>query len=501
MVHSVLPGGPADGKLEGRDILITVNGEPVTDLPSLNTIFDENINNKVSIPVERSGRRLEREIAATFHDVSWHDAYRCRHSCYGVSISNTGHYLQPIDKGAIIQKVSYQATIDLAAFIEVIKRIPAGTRALIEFWHPVQQRVMSKVVTIDSGWLPSLKVFRRNAMTDKWDVEAYERLLSAVETKCNVISHVPSSRGTASTVAEIRSTSLAIICYDPNSVRVLAKSAKLSTEDISQGQEITFVGCDRSGQFVEDSTSKIAIIAQGTEYLTWYTSRPINIDVIEVETALSYECDTGFLIATDATVQGLWIAPEGPCPNKNRFGVDSRGIAAIAKNLSQGVDVSFWRLPLELRSVEITDVEAMGVSIEWIKKVLAEHTDRQMLMVKRTSSQVPHQFQVGDILLSLNGKLVTRPSDVIATDPEAIRDVLASREGSEITIRARAVPEHDFETTRLTAFRGLVVQKSHRIVRHSVEELPSEIWIASICSGSPAHWYGVHVMSFIIDVD
>ncbi|KAK7575209.1 hypothetical protein V3481_017173 [Fusarium oxysporum f. sp. vasinfectum] len=63
MVHSVLPGGPADGKLEGRDILITVNGEPVTDLPSLNTIFDENINNKVSIPVERSGRRLEREIA------------------------------------------------------------------------------------------------------------------------------------------------------------------------------------------------------------------------------------------------------------------------------------------------------------------------------------------------------------------------------------------------------------------------------------------------------
>ncbi|KAK7575208.1 hypothetical protein V3481_017172 [Fusarium oxysporum f. sp. vasinfectum] len=297
------------------------------------------------------------------------------------------------------------------------------------------------------------------------------------------------------------SRAIAIICYDPNSVRVLAKSAKLSTEDISQGQEITFVGCDRSGQFVEDSTSKIAIIAQGTEYLTWYTSRPINIDVIEVETALSYECDTGFLIATDATVQGLWIAPEGPCPNKNRFGVDSRGIAAIAKNLSQGVDVSFWRLPLELRSVEITDVEAMGVSIEWIKKVLAEHTDRQMLMVKRTSSQVPHQFQVGDILLSLNGKLVTRPSDVIATDPEAIRDVLASREGSEITIRARAVPEHDFETTRLTAFRGLVVQKSHRIVRHSVEELPSEIWIASICSGSPAHWYGVHVMSFIIDVD
>ncbi|KAF5250825.1 hypothetical protein FANTH_4016 [Fusarium anthophilum] len=595
MVHSVLPGGPADGKLEGGDTLIKINGGPVTDLPSLNTIFDGNVGSKVSILVERSGQDLELEIEvqnlyqttpssilvvdeATLHDVSWHDAYRCRHSRHGVSISNSGHNFKPINKGAIIRKVNDQATTGLASFIKAIREIPAGTRVLIEFWHPVQQHVTSETVTIDSGWLPSLRVFKRNAMTGKWDAETYERLSSATERQCNVISHFPSFHERASTIAEIMRTSRvlvrscprygvegqeanvksgfglvinaqkgfvlvsraivphlfcdiqvtvaqstirrasvkflhpwhywAIVCYDPSSVRVSVKSTKLSTKDISQGQEITFAGYDDYGVFVEDSTSIVEIIAQGTEYLSWHTPPPIDIDVIEVGAALRYKCDSGFLIATDATVQGLWIAPEGlwmapeaSCPNKNRFGVDSRGIAAIAKDLSQGVDVSFWRLPLELRSIEITDFEARGISIEWIEKVLDERSDRCMLMVERTWSQEPHQFQDGDILLTLNGKLVTRPSDVIATDSKAIRDVLVSRKGKEITIRACAVPEYDFETTRLATFGGLVVHKPHRTVRHSVKRLPSEIWVASICPGSPAELYDVPLKSFIKDVD
>ncbi|PCD21297.1 hypothetical protein AU210_016263 [Fusarium oxysporum f. sp. radicis-cucumerinum] len=595
MVHSVLSGGPADGKLEGGDILTEINGDPVTDLPSLNTIFDENIGNKVSILVDRSGQHLELEIEvqnlyettpssllmvdeATFHDVSWHDAYRCRHSRHGVSISNSGHNFQPIKEGAIIQKVNNKATTGLATFVKAIREIPAGTRVLIEFWHPLQQCVTSEIVPIDSGWLPSLRGFKRNAMTGKWDAETYERLSSATERQCNVISPAPTFHGTASTIAEIRSTSRvlvrsrprygvegqdanvksgfglvinaqkgfvlvsraivphlfcdiqvtvaqstirrasvkflhpwhywAIVCYDPSSVCVLVKSTKLSTQDISQGQEITFVGCDDYGVFVEDSASIVEIIAQGTEFLSWHTPPPVDIDVIEVGAALRYKCDSGFLIATDATVQGLWIAPEGlwmapeaSCPNKNRFGVDSRGIAAIAKDLSQGVDVSFWRLPLELRSIEIPDLEARGVSIEWIEKVLDKRSDHCMLMVERTWSQEPHQFQHGDILLTLNGKLVTRPSDVIATDSKAIRDVLVSRNGKEISIRACAVPEYDFETTRLATFGGLVVHKPHRTVRHSVKKPPSEIWVASICPGSPAELYDVPLESFIKDVD
>ncbi|EWZ78579.1 hypothetical protein FOWG_17186 [Fusarium oxysporum f. sp. lycopersici MN25] len=271
-------------------------------------------------------------------------------------------------------------------------------------------------------------------MTGKWDVEAHEKLSAAVKTTCNVTSRVPSAHGTASTVAEIRSTSLvhvecrpqstiegqdanmksglglvidaqrgfvlvsrvivlnsfcdiqvtvadsavlpasvkclhpwhhwAIICYDANLVRVPVKSAKLSTEDISQGQKITFVGCNGSGKIVEASTSVTKVIAHGLDplCLCLLTARLINIDRIEVEAALSNECNTGFLIATDATVQGLWIAPERACPNKHRFGINSQEIAAIAEKLSQGVDISFWRFPLELQSVKITDVEAMGVS-------------------------------------------------------------------------------------------------------------------------------------------
>ncbi|KAG7423616.1 Pro-apoptotic serine protease [Fusarium oxysporum f. sp. raphani] len=293
----------------------------------------------------------------------------------------------------------------------------------------------------------------------------------------------------------------AIICYGANLVRVPVKSAKLITEDISQGQKITFVGCDGRGEIVEASTSVTKIIAHGLEPLCLRTARLINIDKIEVEAALNNECNTGFPIATDATVQGVWIAPESACLDNHRFGIDSQEIAAIAVKVSQGVDISFWRLPLELQSVKITEVEAMGVSTEWINKVLDERSDRRTSTAKRTWSQMPHQFQVGDILLSLNGKLVTRPSDLNITDPEEVYDVVASREGNEITVRASSTPEHDLETTRLTTFSGLVVHKPHRTMWQFIDKLPSEIWVANIYLGSPAHWYGVPSMCFIIYLD
>lgn len=58
---------------------------------------------------------------------------------------------------------------------------------------------------------------------------------------------------------------------------------------------------------------------------------------------------------------------------------------------------------------------AMGVSEEWIRQVGKKSSEHRLFTVKRAFSQLPDQLFEGDVLLTLNGVLIT---------PRAGRNVL-----------------------------------------------------------------------------
>jgi C-terminal processing protease CtpA/Prc len=150
----------------------------------------------------------------------------------------------------------------------------------------------------------------------------------------------------------------------------------------------------------------------------------------------------------------------------------------------------------------------MGVSDEWIKKVAKANPSRHQLFIVRKVDCGPANgpgdgqlFQEGDIILTLNGQLITRVSDFdIMYDKEWL-DALVVRKGKEVQLRVPTVHTEDLETARAVVFCGAVLQKPHHAVRQQISKLHSEIYVSARSRGSPAYQYGLAPTNFITHVN
>lgn len=139
----VLPGGPADKKLEEGDVLIRVNGELLTQFVKLDAILDSNVGGKVSLLIQRGGTDMEVEIdvgdlhaitpdrylsvaGASFHNLSYQQARLYAVAVKGVFVCEAAGSFRfdGMESGWLITSVDNKDTPDLDTFIEVMKAIP-----------------------------------------------------------------------------------------------------------------------------------------------------------------------------------------------------------------------------------------------------------------------------------------------------------------------------------------------------------------------------------------
>ncbi|CAJ0542871.1 Ff.00g002950.m01.CDS01 [Fusarium sp. VM40] len=293
----------------------------------------------------------------------------------------------------------------------------------------------------------------------------------------------------------------AIIQYDPSLVDAPVKSAKFSTERISQGAATFFVGHNDCDEMVYASTAVTKVIPLEREPPNPPRARPINVDRIDVETRIGNHCGSGVLISEEGIIQALWVIYENEDLDEACFGLSSQAIAPIAEKLSQGIVPSLRSLFVELEAVTMIEARVMGVSEEWIGQVQSKTSDRRLFMVKRGSSPLPDQLREGDVLLTLNDKLVTQISDLDVMYWNESLDVVAVRGGEQISFKAETVVEDEYETSRVVNFCGLTAQKPHRTVRQCIRKLPSEVYITSWLIGAPANLYNVYATTFITHIN
>ncbi|KAJ4007590.1 hypothetical protein NW752_010255 [Fusarium irregulare] len=293
----------------------------------------------------------------------------------------------------------------------------------------------------------------------------------------------------------------AVIQYDPSLVDAPVKSAKFSTERISQGASTFFVGHNDCEEMVYAATSVTKVIPLEREPPNPPRGRPVNVERIDIETRIGTHCGSGVLVAEDGSIQALWVVYEMDDLDEACFGLGSQAIAPIVEKLSQGIVPSLRSLSVELAPVTMIEARVMGVSEEWISQVQSKSSDRRLFMVKRASSRLPDALEVGDVLLSLDGKLVTQFSDVDPMYWKDTLDVVAVRSGEQISFKAQTVLEDDFEISRVINFCGLTAQKPHRTVRQCIKKLPSEVYITSWLIGSPSNLYDIYATTFITHID
>jgi len=280
-----------------------------------------------------------------------------------------------------------------------------------------------------------------------------------------------------------------IVRYDPNLVDAPVQTAVLDTEQVLQGAQTMFVGFATMSRMVCAATSVTQIMPAEIEPLNPPMYRPMNMDWIGVDTSLGAECDSGVLLSTtNGKVQAFWMSFEMET-GTDRFGVPSTTLNTVLSRIREGTLPDLRVLPAEFRRLTVFEARVLGVSDQWIDKIHEKESYHQLFVVKRAVGDDAAQLMEGDVLLTVNGNLITNATELDVTYFHETLDAVVVRDGEEMTLKLETIPDDDIETSHLVVMCGLVLHKPHRAVRQQMKRLPSEVYIGSRKHGSPADVY------------
>ncbi|KAI5858706.1 trypsin-like cysteine/serine peptidase domain-containing protein [Tricharina praecox] len=300
----------------------------------------------------------------------------------------------------------------------------------------------------------------------------------------------------------------AVVQYDPKLVQAPVQSARLSEESMRQGAETIFLGFNQNLRVVVAKTSVTDITTVAVPpNSTAPRYRAINIDAITVDTNLSSQCGSGVLADEDGTVRALWLTYLGERAHGGKdveyhLGLATPSVLPIIRQIQQGIIPQLRYLNVELHLVHMSQVRIMGASEEWIRKVEEDNPERhQLFMVRKVECGRAQVLQEGDLILSINGKIMTRITDLdVMYDKEEL-DVVIVRGCEEMNLRVPTAPTDDLETDRVVIFCGAVLHRPHHAVRQQISKMHSEIYVSARTRGSPAYQYQLVPTNFILAVN
>ncbi|KAH6632767.1 trypsin-like cysteine/serine peptidase domain-containing protein [Chaetomium tenue] len=306
----------------------------------------------------------------------------------------------------------------------------------------------------------------------------------------------------------------AIIQYDPKLVDAPVLSARLSSQEITQGASTYFIGYNRIGRIVHAATTVTEIFAVTIPANSGAPRyRAVNVDAITVDTSLSGQCGSGVLVAQDGTVQALWLTYLGernPSTHRDEeyhLGLATPTLLPVVEQIQRGVDPKLRMLSVEFRAIQMSQARLMGVSEEWIQKVSVANTaHHQLFMVTKRTFERNEQEEAaalleGDVVLSLNGKIITKISDLDIMYSNEQLDAVLVRNCEELSLKLDTVAADDVETTRAVSFCGAIFHAPHHAVRQQISKLFSEVYVSARTRGSPSYQYGLAPTNFITHVN
>ncbi|KAI7866010.1 trypsin-like cysteine/serine peptidase domain-containing protein [Spinellus fusiger] len=205
VVRSVLPKGPADGRLVPGDIVIGCNGHMVPHFIGLFSILDDAVDQKVTLTISRGKKVMEVTVTlqdlhsitpnrfveiggGIVHELSYQLAKSYSQPVEGVYVAASGHMLASASawRKSIILSVNTLPTPDLDSFIRAMQTLPDGARVPVRFYS-LQKAYKDKIMImhVDRHW-HKFRVATRNDLTGLWD-------FNDMPPPPNDLSYTPSS--------------------------------------------------------------------------------------------------------------------------------------------------------------------------------------------------------------------------------------------------------------------------------------------------------------------
>lgn len=304
----------------------------------------------------------------------------------------------------------------------------------------------------------------------------------------------------------------AIIKYDPKLVVAPVQSARLGDGHLTQGAPTTFIGYNRSGRIVHAATTVTEITAVAIPANSGAPRyRATNVDAITVDTNLSGQCGSGVLVDKDGTVQALWLTYLGERSahssrdEEYHLGLATPTLLPVISQIQQGQVPKLRMLSMEFRAIQMAQARVMGVSEDWIEKVSQanKHTHQLFMVSKRTFERgnQPQVLLEGDIILTLNGNMVTRVSEFDVMYSNEVLDAVIVRDCKELQLSVPTAVADDVETHHAVSFCGATLHAPHHAVRQQISKLHSEVYVSARTRGSPSYQYGLAPTNFITHIN
>ncbi|MCB9798045.1 MAG: trypsin-like peptidase domain-containing protein [Alphaproteobacteria bacterium] len=187
VVGETVPGGPAHEQLRPGDVLVRLNGEPITTFLPLEVFLDGHVGGAVELGVERGGEPLRFTLTvgdlhaitpdaylevggAVINALSYQQARNHVLPAQGIYVATPGYVLGEagVPDGAVITAVDGEAVADLAALEAKFAGYADGARVPIRYF-PIQDPRQDQVavVTIDRTWYVMQRCTRDDA-SGRW---------------------------------------------------------------------------------------------------------------------------------------------------------------------------------------------------------------------------------------------------------------------------------------------------------------------------------------------
>jgi len=191
VVDEVVPQGPAEGRLQPGDVLLTLDGRPLREFVPLEDALDAAVGRQVTLEVERRGQPLRVELAVqdlhavtpsaylefgggVLHPLSLQQARNHGVPVAGVYLATPGYVFgrAEVPAGAVVTALGGAPVADLRDLEERLAAAPDGARLPVRWFaldRPRSPRV--SVLPVDRRWYPMQRCRRDDAL-GTWPCEA-----------------------------------------------------------------------------------------------------------------------------------------------------------------------------------------------------------------------------------------------------------------------------------------------------------------------------------------
>ena len=590
VVSQVIPGSVADGVLRVGDILVTVDGDFVTEFAPLEAVLDQNVNKTVRLGLDRQGQSIEISIAvqdlepfapaqylefggAVVHALSLQQARHYNRPMAGIYVANPGYVLAVagIGRASIITSVNGQPVNTLDELESVLATLSDRQRAPVRFYtfdEPATSKL--RVMLMDRRWFAAQRCQRDDA-SGVWPCRALaggpvakpgptqpvraekpapQRRTQAIASSLVGVQFdmpypisgiaernyfgtgvvvdaqrgyvvvdrntVPEAMGDVqltfagtleipARVVYVHPThNLTLLAYDPALIGAIpVQAARLSDQLPRPGETVQVAGLRNDFKPVYRSTQVASVNA------VWLALSPTNrFRETNMETLALVNAPTdhdGVILNRHGDVVALWssFSFQGPAgPSQETRGIPAQYVRELQSLARFGKELI--SLEVEWFPMPLASARKLGLSEDWVNRLKKHDAQRpQVQSVLRTVAGTPAAkvLEPGDILLSVDGKPVTRVREVELAGQKPSVELLLLRGGKTLALQLPTVSLGGQGVRHALMWSGALIQAHYRDMAAQRAFAPYGVYVAYAAHGSPASRYGQLAGRRIVAVD